>query len=185
MLRNIAVHQKNIKNLVNEIFKVQMMLHLKSWKSFLLLKQVCMTFATTIRFRSSRLKVFCKKSRLATLLKRNSSTGVYLRLTTYFYRTPLVAVSVVSEKRANALWHDTESESYLGSKIWDAVPKEIEQSETLWKAFKSKIKISVPEGYSCRIILGKWGLKVKNWALRKKSENIITIISYLLYTFRS
>ena len=56
--------------------------------------------------------------------------------------------------------HGTESVSYLGPKIWDLVPNEIKESESL-NGFKFKIKRWVPEGYPCRICkiyLGQVGL---------------------------
>ena len=42
-------------------------------------------------------------------------------------------------RRVNSVWHGTESVSYLGPKIWDLVPNEIKESESL-NSFKFKIK---------------------------------------------
>ena len=42
-------------------------------------------------------------------------------------------------RRVNSVWHGTESVSYLGPKIWDLVPNEIKESESL-NGFKFKIK---------------------------------------------
>ena len=42
-------------------------------------------------------------------------------------------------KESNSVWHGTESVSYLGPKIWDLVPNEIKESESL-NAFKFKIE---------------------------------------------
>ena len=53
-------------------------------------------------------------------------------------------------RRVNSVWHGSESVSYLGPKIWDLVPSEIKESESL-NTFKFKIKRWVPEGYLCRI----------------------------------
>ena len=53
-------------------------------------------------------------------------------------------------RRVNSVWHGTESVSYLGPKIWDLVPNEIKESESL-NGFKLKIKRWVPEGCPCRI----------------------------------
>ena len=53
-------------------------------------------------------------------------------------------------KRVKSVWHDTESVSYLSSKIWDLVPNEIKESESL-NSFKFKIKRWVPKGCPCRI----------------------------------
>ena len=53
-------------------------------------------------------------------------------------------------RRINSVWHDTESESCLGPKIWDLVPNEIKENESL-NVFKFKIKRWVPEECPCRI----------------------------------
>ena len=54
------------------------------------------------------------------------------------------------KRRVKSVWHGTESVSYLGPKIWDLVPNEIKESESL-NGFKFKIKRWVPEGCPCRI----------------------------------
>ena len=48
-------------------------------------------------------------------------------------------------RRVKSVWHGTELVSYLGPKIWDLVPNEIKESESL-NGFKFKIKRWVPEG---------------------------------------
>ena len=53
-------------------------------------------------------------------------------------------------RRVKSVWHGTESVSYLGPKIWDLVPNEIKESESL-NGFKFKIKRWVPKGCPCRI----------------------------------
>ena len=53
-------------------------------------------------------------------------------------------------RRVNSAWHGTELVSYLGPQIWDLVPNEIKESESL-KGFKFKIKRWVPEGCPYRI----------------------------------
>ena len=53
-------------------------------------------------------------------------------------------------RRVKSVWHDTESVSYLGPKIWDLLPNEIKESESL-NGFKFKIKRWVPERCPCRI----------------------------------
>ena len=53
-------------------------------------------------------------------------------------------------RRVNSVWHGTELVSYLCPKIWDLVPNEIKESESL-NGFKFKIKRWVPEGCPCRI----------------------------------
>ena len=42
-------------------------------------------------------------------------------------------------RRVNSVWHGTESVSYLRPKIWDLVPNEIKESESL-NGFQFKIK---------------------------------------------
>ena len=53
-------------------------------------------------------------------------------------------------RRLNSVWHGTKSVSFLRPKIWDLVPYEIKESESL-NGFKFKIKRWVPEGCPCRI----------------------------------
>ena len=53
-------------------------------------------------------------------------------------------------RRVNSVWHGTESVSYLGPKIWDLVPNEIKESESL-NAFKFKIKRWISEECPCRM----------------------------------
>ena len=65
-------------------------------------------------------------------------------------------------RRVNSVWHGTESVSYLGPKIWDLVPNEIKEFESL-NGFKFKIKRWVPEGCPCRmckIYLGQVGFTI-------------------------
>ena len=59
-------------------------------------------------------------------------------------------ITICLKRWVNSAWYDTESVSHLGSKIWDLVPTEVKESESL-NAFKFKIKIWVPEGYPYRI----------------------------------
>ena len=58
--------------------------------------------------------------------------------------------NLFKSRRVNSVWHGTESVSYLGPKIWDLVPSEIKESDSL-NGFKFKIKRWVPEGCPCRI----------------------------------
>ena len=53
-------------------------------------------------------------------------------------------------KRVNSVWHDTESVSYLGPKIWYLVLNEIKESESL-NGFKFKIKK-----------MGPWRMSMQN-----------------------
>ena len=49
-------------------------------------------------------------------------------------------ITICLKRWVNSAWYDTESVSHLGSKIWDLVPTEVKESESL-NAFKFKIKI--------------------------------------------
>ena len=63
---------------------------------------------------------------------------------------------------SNSVWHGTESMSYLGPKIWNSVPNEIKEPQSLY-AFKFKIKRRLPEGCPCRIsriYLGQLGFTI-------------------------
>ena len=53
-------------------------------------------------------------------------------------------------RRVKSVWHSTELVSYLGPKIWDLVPSEMKESESL-NGFKFEIKSWAPEGCPCRI----------------------------------
>ena len=63
---------------------------------------------------------------------------------------PEIMKELFAPKTSSYVWHGTKSVSYLGPKIWDLVPNEIKESESL-NGFKFKIKRWVPEGYPCRI----------------------------------
>ena len=54
----------------------------------------------------------------------------------------------LNRRRVNSVRYGTESVSFLAPKIWDILPKEIKNSETL-NAFKSKIKNWVPQECPC------------------------------------
>ena len=58
--------------------------------------------------------------------------------------------NLFERRRANSVCCGPELVSYLGPKIWDLVPIETRESESL-NAFKFKIKRWVPEGCPCRI----------------------------------
>ena len=62
-------------------------------------------------------------------------------------------------RRVNFVWLGTELVSYLGPNIWDLVPNEIKESESL-NGFKFQVKRWVPEGCPYRIYkiyIGKVG----------------------------
>ena len=54
------------------------------------------------------------------------------------------------KRKVYSVYHGTESLSFLGPKIWDLVPVELKQSETLY-SFKLKIRNWVPFECHCRI----------------------------------
>ena len=56
----------------------------------------------------------------------------------------------IKRRRVNSVCHVTELVFYLGPKIWDLVPNETKESESL-NEFKFKIKKWVPEGCPCKI----------------------------------
>ena len=53
-------------------------------------------------------------------------------------------------RRANSVYHGTESLAFLGPKIWDLVPDEIKTSENV-DIFKNKIKKWIPDNCPCRL----------------------------------
>ena len=54
------------------------------------------------------------------------------------------------KRKVHSVYHGTKSLSFLGPKIWDIVPVELKQSETLY-SFKLKIRNWVPFECPCRI----------------------------------
>ena len=54
------------------------------------------------------------------------------------------------KRKVKTFYHGTESLSFLAPKIWDLVPVELKQSDTLY-FFKLKIKNWVPYEYPCRL----------------------------------
>ena len=55
-----------------------------------------------------------------------------------------------SSRQVHSVYHGTESLSFLGPKIWELVPEDTKQSESL-KIFKNKIKKWVPSRCPCRL----------------------------------
>ena len=53
-------------------------------------------------------------------------------------------------RQVHSVYHGTESLSFLGPKIWDLVPSEFKQSQSL-EIFKSKIKKWIPSQCPCRL----------------------------------
>ena len=54
------------------------------------------------------------------------------------------------KRKVHSVYHGTESLSFLGPKIWDLVPGELKQSETLY-SFKLKKKKKNRTGYSLHV----------------------------------
>ena len=61
----------------------------------------------------------------------------------------LLGNNFLKRRRVNSVRYGTESVSFLAPKIWDTLPKEIKNSETL-NAFTAKIKNWVPHECPCR-----------------------------------
>ena len=55
-----------------------------------------------------------------------------------------------SSRQVHAMYHGTESLPFPGPKIWELVPEDAKQSESL-KIFKNKIKKWVSSRYPCRL----------------------------------
>ena len=55
------------------------------------------------------------------------------------------------KRKVHSVYHGTESLSFLGPKIWDLVPGELKQSETLY-SFKLKKKKKIELGTLCMSI---------------------------------
>ena len=54
------------------------------------------------------------------------------------------------KRQVHSVYHGTESLSLLGPKIWDLVPVELKQSESL-ESFKLKMKNWVPSECPCKL----------------------------------
>ena len=103
-----------------------------------------------------------RSSSFEKLLKKDNSVSIHLRniqaLATEMFKVKNnIAPQIMKElnnsfkrRRVKSVWHSTESVSYLGPKIWDLVPNEIKESESL-DGFKFKIKRWVPEGCPCTL----------------------------------
>ena len=57
---------------------------------------------------------------------------------------------VFSSRNTHSVQYGTDSLSHLGPKIWELIPTDIKESKTL-NAFKSRIKLWVPESCPCRL----------------------------------
>ena len=68
-----------------------------------------------------------------------SNVNYYLRSGSQFH-----------QQSPKTVWNGQETISYLGPKIWNMVPDEMEQKSSLF-AFKRNIKQWVPDNYLCRI----------------------------------
>ena len=58
--------------------------------------------------------------------------------------------NVLTRRRVNSVRYDTETVSFLAPKIWDILPKDIKDSESL-DIFKRKIKKWIPWKRPCKL----------------------------------
>ena len=58
--------------------------------------------------------------------------------------------NVLTRRRVNSVRYDTEIVSFLAPKIWDILPKDVKDSESL-DIFKRKIKKWIPWECPCRL----------------------------------
>ena len=58
--------------------------------------------------------------------------------------------NVLTRRRVNSVRYDTETVSFLAPKIWDILPKDIKDSESL-DIFKRKIKKWIPWECPCKL----------------------------------
>ena len=58
--------------------------------------------------------------------------------------------NLLTRRRVNSMRYGTETDSFLAPKIWDILPKDIKDSESL-DIFKKKIKKWIPSEYICRL----------------------------------
>ena len=58
--------------------------------------------------------------------------------------------NVLTRRRVNSVRYDTETVSFLAPKIWDILPKDIKDSESL-DIFKRKIKNLIPWECPCKL----------------------------------
>ena len=62
----------------------------------------------------------------------------------------LLGNNVLTRRRVNSVRYGTETVSFLAPKIWDILPKDIKDSESL-DIFKRKIKKWIPSECPCRL----------------------------------
>ena len=128
----------------------------------------------SIHERALRITYNDSKSTFEELLSKDNSVSIHLRnlqaLATEMYRIKndmapellnalfqnrtlpynLRTNSSFSVRQVHSAYHGTESLSFLGPKIWELVPEDIKQSESL-EIFKNKIKKWVPLKCPCRL----------------------------------
>ena len=109
--------------------------------------------------RALRITYGDRSSSFENLLKKDNSVSIHHRniqaLATEMFKVknniaPEIMKELFAPKMSSYVWRGTKSVSYLGPKMWDLVPNEIKESESL-NGFKFKIKRWVPEGCPCRI----------------------------------
>ena len=72
-------------------------------------------------------------------VKNNITPEIMKKLFALKSSYDLLNSNSLKRRTVKSVWHGTESVSYLGPKIWDLVPNEIKESESL-NGFKFKIK---------------------------------------------
>ena len=86
------------------------------------------------------------------------------------------------KRKVHSGYHDTESLSFLGPKIWDLVPVELKQSETLY-SFKLKIRNWESSECPCRICktyIQQVGFRKAVWSLMFIAIDIIISMIYVI-----
>ena len=128
----------------------------------------------SIHERALRIVFQDKKSSFEELLKKAKSVKIHEKnlqvLATEMYKnyhnlSPLIMSDIFprrtiqynlrgnkdfSSRNMHSVRYGTDSLSHLGPKIWELIPTDIKESKTL-NAFKSRIKLWVPENCPCRL----------------------------------
>ena len=72
-----------------------------------------------------------------------------LQSVTLITKRDVTGNNILTRRRVNSMRHGTETVSFLASKIWDILQKEIKDSESL-DIFKRKIKKWIPQECLCK-----------------------------------
>ena len=74
-----------------------------------------------------------------------------LQSVTLITKRDVTGNNILTRRRVNSMRHGTETVSFLASKIWDILQKEIKDSESL-DIFKRKIKKWIPQECLCKTL---------------------------------